>query len=82
MIDGYRFEDEVAKWSKKLSATEAVLTTWLEVQRAWANLQGIFCGSYLYSLVLHIVLLFIFLLFCIPMILESSFLKTVSDLQR
>lgn len=45
------FEDEVAKWSKRLTATEGVLTTWLEVQRAWASLQGIFCGTYLHSLV-------------------------------
>ncbi|XP_033641711.1 dynein beta chain, flagellar outer arm-like [Asterias rubens] len=39
------FLDEVTKWQKRLQTIEAVLSTWLEVQEKWVELEEIFSGS-------------------------------------
>ncbi len=35
------FLDEVMKWQKRLQTIEAVLTTWLEVQDKWVELEEV-----------------------------------------
>ncbi|XP_071095883.1 uncharacterized protein [Haliotis cracherodii] len=39
------FLDEVLKWQKRLQTIEAVLTTWLEVQEKWVELEEIFSST-------------------------------------
>ncbi|XP_069115919.1 uncharacterized protein [Argopecten irradians] len=39
------FLDDVLKWQKKLQTIEAVLTTWLEVQEKWVELEEVFSGA-------------------------------------
>ncbi|XP_022099208.1 dynein beta chain, ciliary-like [Acanthaster planci] len=39
------FLDEVTKWQKRLQTIEAVLSTWLEVQEKWVELEEIFSGT-------------------------------------
>lgn len=39
------FLKEASDWQQKLSNADAVITTWLEVQRAWMHLESIFIGS-------------------------------------
>ncbi|XP_055373637.1 dynein beta chain, ciliary [Condylostylus longicornis] len=41
---GY-FEKQVFEWQKKLSNTDAVISSWFEVQRKWQYLENIFIGS-------------------------------------
>ena len=35
------FLDEVVKWQKRLQTIEAVLSTWLEVQEKWVELEEV-----------------------------------------
>ena len=35
------FLDEVTKWQKRLQTIEAVLSTWLEVQEKWVELEEV-----------------------------------------
>ena len=35
------FLDEVMKWQKRLQTIEAVLTTWLDVQEKWVELEEV-----------------------------------------
>ena len=39
------FLDEVVKWQKRLQTIEAVLSTWLEVQEKWVELEEV-CQSF------------------------------------
>ncbi|KAK6172547.1 hypothetical protein SNE40_016179 [Patella caerulea] len=39
------FLDEVMKWQKRLQTIEAVLTTWLDVQEKWVELEEIYSGA-------------------------------------
>ncbi|XP_076457719.1 uncharacterized protein LOC143291635 isoform X3 [Babylonia areolata] len=39
------FLDEVLKWQKKLQTIEAVLTTWLEAQEKWVELEEVYTGA-------------------------------------
>ncbi|KAL3885754.1 hypothetical protein ACJMK2_025795 [Sinanodonta woodiana] len=39
------FLDDVVKWQKRLQTIEAVLTSWLEVQEKWVELEEIFSGA-------------------------------------
>nr|KAG5694043.1 hypothetical protein BaRGS_025622 [Batillaria attramentaria] len=39
------FLDEVLKWQKKLQTIEAVMTTWLEVQDKWVELEEVYTGA-------------------------------------
>lgn len=39
------FLDEVVKWQKRLQTIEAVLSTWLEVQEKWVELEEV-CSKY------------------------------------
>ncbi|XP_067892376.1 dynein axonemal heavy chain 11 [Heterodontus francisci] len=36
---------DVSSWQKKLMISDVVISIWMEVQRTWAHLQGIFTGS-------------------------------------
>ena len=40
------FLDEVLKWQKKLQTIEAVLTTWLDVQEKWVELEEVSYGTH------------------------------------
>ena len=35
------FLDEVTKWQKRLQTIEAILTTWLDVQEKWVELEEV-----------------------------------------
>ena len=39
------FKHQVSTWQKKLNTADAVLHSWLDVQRQWSNLENIFLGS-------------------------------------
>jgi dynein heavy chain len=39
------FGDSVASWQRRLGAVDAVLNTWLDVQKKWQALESIFVGS-------------------------------------
>lgn len=39
------FLTEVSTWQKQLSTVDAVISIWMEVQRAWSHLESIFIGS-------------------------------------
>ena len=39
------FSDAVAHWQRRLGAVDAVLSTWLDVQKKWQALEAIFAGS-------------------------------------
>jgi len=39
------FLTEVSSWQKQLSTCDAVISIWMEVQRAWSHLESIFIGS-------------------------------------
>ncbi|GBF97683.1 flagellar outer dynein arm heavy chain beta [Raphidocelis subcapitata] len=39
------FGDAVASWQRRLGAVDAVLNTWLDVQKKWQALESIFVGS-------------------------------------
>lgn len=39
------FLDDVSEWQKKLSNSDQVIHTWIEVQRTWMYLESIFVGS-------------------------------------
>jgi len=39
------FLDEVVKWQKRLQTIEAVLSTWLEVQEKWVELEEVRCRA-------------------------------------
>jgi len=39
------FGDSVASWQKRLGTVDAVLNTWMDVQKKWQALESIFVGS-------------------------------------
>ena len=39
------FEEEINSWTEKLKKMQTVLGSWMEVQRRWVYLEGIFFGS-------------------------------------
>lgn len=39
------FLTEVSSWQKSLSTVDAVISIWMDVQRAWSHLESIFIGS-------------------------------------
>nr|XP_021498287.1 dynein heavy chain 11, axonemal [Meriones unguiculatus] len=39
------FIQHVLSWQRRLNSADAVLATWMEVQRAWAHLEGVFTCS-------------------------------------
>ena len=39
------FHKEVSEWQKKLSTSDQVISTYMDVQRTWSHLESIFIGS-------------------------------------
>ena len=39
------FEEEISKWDEKLEEMRIIFDTWIDVQRRWVYLEGIFFGS-------------------------------------
>jgi len=39
------FEEEIAQWDDKLQKVRITMDTWIDVQRRWVYLEGIFMGS-------------------------------------
>lgn len=39
------FEEEASSWEDKLNRTRDILDIWIDVQRRWVYLEGIFSGS-------------------------------------
>lgn len=39
------FESEIVQWDDKLQKVKLTLDTWIDVQRRWVYLEGIFFGS-------------------------------------
>ena len=39
------FEEEISKWDEKLEDMRIIFDTWIDVQRRWVYLEGIFFGS-------------------------------------
>lgn len=39
------FEDEALQWEDKLNRINALFDVWIDVQRRWVYLEGIFTGS-------------------------------------
>jgi dynein heavy chain len=40
-----KFQEEVAKWQKRLGGVDTCLQTWTDVQKKWTALEAIFVGS-------------------------------------
>nr|CAD7393252.1 unnamed protein product [Timema cristinae] len=41
----YVFEEEALTWEEKLNRINALFDVWIDVQRRWVYLEGIFSGS-------------------------------------
>ena len=39
------FEDEASSWDEKLNRMNVIFDLWIDVQRRWVYLEGIFTGS-------------------------------------
>lgn len=39
------FEEEIAQWDSKLQKVKITLEVWIDVQKKWVYLEGIFMGS-------------------------------------
>lgn len=42
---GQIFEEEALAWDEKLSRLRSLLDSWVDVQRKWLYLEGVFTGS-------------------------------------
>ena len=45
IINFQQFEDDAVAWEDKLNRINALFDVWIDVQRRWVYLEGIFTGS-------------------------------------